>query len=162
MKENTGSVRNWVIGIVLVILAVVVSSVGTAQVVSFRSALLAASGVYICALIVRVLFLKLSAKILSIKNATWGKSVLVVGANAAFLVILTMIGTLAGASGRYATAGLFLVTAFFAFFLASRVLRTSFLETLALYVLSFAFLLITFAAVVLIFHPSFNTILRGI
>ena len=126
-----------------------------------RSVLLM-TGIFVLTMLLRVLFLKLSARILGTKNVTWSGALAVVGANGVFTTLFAFIAALFSTGNLYISGVLLLAGVIFAFFSARKVFRTSLIETLALYALSFAIMLVIFAGVIFIFHVSIGEALGGV
>jgi hypothetical protein len=152
---------NWLAGGIFFLIAIGMSLYGSlrsARAGTQVSSLVMTLSIYIGFLLLRYFFLKLSAKILAIKSATWGNTLLVVGANAAFLMVLTFLGGVLGFTSTVASIILFSLGILVAIMIAYKALRISILETLALYALSLAMIVVVYVIVMLIFQVSLGSL----
>jgi len=147
-----------VLGTLLLILSFGISAyaaVRSAKTEGIAAPLAVVVGVYAVVLILRVLFIKLSARILGIASS-WGRAMFLVGANAALLSVLTLLMGALGLVSSLATLIVFALSIVCAFIFARKTLGASFAEALSLYALSVAMAITALVVLLVVFHFSFK------
>jgi len=163
VQSKVWGMPRFVLGSILLLVSLGLSAIGQAYsggVATARSIgiVLALYGVMLA---LRFGFLWLSGKMLKVASVTWYSTLLVVGANASVMMLLTTGAWLLGLNTLLATVLLFLVTIVLAFFIGCRVYRVPFLEMLALYALSFALLVIVIVTFAILFKTQMVELMFG-
>lgn len=152
---------HWLVGIACILASVGLSSASaiTSTSITPGSSTGFAIGMYAFALLLRVLFLKLSGRILTLGKNTWGSALATVGINSMILLGLTFLAQALGLHGVLVIAGVLTASTLVAFFVAMKTYRVTFLEALSLYVLTFALFAVAFLVLTFVFHASLETAL---